>query len=210
MNGIYGLVTRLPAFIVEGFSPQRLCGSLLLVASITAWGDPASSESNLSELSQLQADYFVNALRFVRWTEPPMPDEPIDVVLIGGDAVCRQLYNRLAGLSIHGRPVRVFKIDKPGDTESLPLPTVVAEADTIYFGDNSHRALKSIIPNLEQRVLTVSSIRGFIGQGGMVQITPQEDQQLVFRINRILLKSPALNLDSQMLKLSSIVDAESH
>lgn len=212
MNGIYGFVTRLPAFLkgkLSGLllSGPLLPGPLLVAASMVVLCEPVSPEPNIRELMELRADYFINALRFIRWTEPAMPDEPIHVVLIGNGTVCTLLSKRLPGMAIRGRPLDVYQVDDAGSNSDV-LSSVVEQADTIYFGDSSSALLKAVIPNLPHRILTVSSILGFVRYGGMIEIAQQTDRQVAFQINSAMLKSPALSLDSQMLKLSTIVNVQ--
>ena len=162
----------------------------------------APSTANASASSEsVKAAFLVNFLRFTDW--PPEAAAPVAPFVIGvsGNRGLEDELLRLADRQLlHGRRLRVVRIDSPSD---------LADLHAAYF-DVSAADQTDALPAAEalallrgRPVLTVSNSADFISAGGMIRIF-REDRSLRFEIAPDTARQAGLVLSSRLLSLANI------
>jgi hypothetical protein len=172
---------------------------------------PLVNAENYSQISDLKAAYFYNALKFTQWPSNKLSsNNNLTVLLIGSDTVCSTLSEKLPLYSILTHKLELKQLPSLKDRNWLANANdrqTLQQAHAIYFAEDTLADYRNIIDTLDQPVLTGSSIPGFAKDGGMIEITYQQKlQKLVFHINAGSLKKSGISINSQLMKLATIVD----
>ncbi|HFQ90441.1 MAG TPA: YfiR family protein [Desulfobulbus sp.] len=146
----------------------------------------------------LKVAYLYNFSKYVHWPQdgpPSSPPEPFDICVIRGERL-RLPLKQLEKRSVGGRPIITHLLS------GLPRQQV---CEMVYFVDSSRSEVAAALKRLAGRpVLTVADLTGFAVQGGMIELT-REDDRIRFRINVDKIREAGLRVSSRLLKLATIV-----
>ena len=171
----------------------------LIAASLLAIAQ-TRGESRLSEY-EVKAAFLYKFATYVRW--PPqsaaVTDAPFVIGVIGKDPFGRALDAVMKGQSVHGRAVVVKRLARP--EEAL-------RCQVVFVCSSERGALRQILGTLNGApVLTVGDTDRFAEQGGMINLTTEENH-IRFEINKRAIDRAGLKVASQLLGLARIVDEE--
>ena len=142
--------------------------------------------------------FLYNFTKFVEW--PPGsyrdPGAPLVICIIGQDPFSQSLEGELRARTVGGHPVEVKKLssnDKLGVCHVVFVP--VTEKD---HADRIVKGLKG------SRTLTVGETKGFAAQGGIINMTIEENK-VHFEVNQLAAERAGLKISSKLLSLAKIV-----
>jgi hypothetical protein len=160
----------------------------------------ARGETQLSEY-QVKAAFLYKFATYVRWpaTSSAEMDAPFVIGIIGKDPFGHMLDAVIDSQSIHGRAVVVKRLVRPEEALRCHL---------LFVGSSERGALRKILGTLNGApVLTVGDMDRFAEQGGMINLTTEENH-IRFEINKRAIDRAGLKVASQLLGLARIVDEE--
>jgi len=147
--------------------------------------------------AQVEAAFVYNLARFVTWPAPAFRDERSPLVLAVLDPEFYEAARTtLEGRTVRGRALQVRAIAGPGQA---------LDAHILFLGPAAAGRLQEFLPPLQGRpVLTVSSIDGFAGRGGMVELFTVE-RRIRFGVALSTAQKAGLGISSEALQLASLV-----
>jgi len=149
------------------------------------------------------AEYTVKATllykfsKFVEWPAATFdkPDAPIMLCILGKDPF-GEFLNIIKGKRVKGR---LFLIGKHSDVLST------GGCHILFVSSSEKENLGAVLSNLKNRpVLTVSDIKGFARQGGMINLIIA-GKKVRFEINPAAAERSGLKISSRLLKLGRII-----
>ncbi|ARN73333.1 hypothetical protein BST96_03950 [Oceanicoccus sagamiensis] len=178
----------------------------LLLALVTITASTSSLAEQHTNIAELRAAYYFNALKFTRWPVEQLDSQsPLNIVLVGSDSVSDILAQKLPDYLIHGHKLSVSSLTAE-QANGQSNKDLLDKAHAIYFAENTEDKYPYILGNLKRPVLTGSSIESFANHGGMVEIAyRKQSQKLVFHINTDNLKQSNISISSKLMKISNIV-----
>lgn len=169
---------------------------LLLPLSLLSFsGQPASNH-----LAGLKAAYVYNIAKFTRWPESTLSKNMrlFRLCIYGSGEAVEHLK------SLNGRPL---------STRSIAIVEPKLESDfyqchLLYISSSEKRRYRYVLSLVNRKqVLTISDEARFLQQGGLVNLSEQQ-QKLRFEINNTLLSTAELTMSSKLLKLAILVEDE--
>jgi len=174
--------------------PKRTATYLALLLGLALCGASAlyGEVGELSE-SQVKAAYLFNFAKFAEWPAGVFraPGAPLVIGVVGRAGA--EPFEALSGRQVRGRRVQVRIVQRPEEAAGCQI---------LYIPATERARLKEILRSLPvSGVLTVSDIRNFCSQGGMIGLVTRGDR-VQFEVNRGSVERSGLKLSSQMLKLA--------
>lgn len=171
----------------------------LCAGSVPAYADEQDTQA---QQNQIKVAYLYHFLQLVKWPgEEALPaDGPFVIGVVGKDPFGESL-EALTKKKVRGRSVIVKRFADIGRIESCHLLFVGTSAGHVH----------DVLRRLEgSTTLTVSDLREFVGQGGMVGfvLTPAENENGVkvrFEINLDMARKKGLQVSSKLLELATYV-----
>ena len=165
------------------------------VVCVLAVAPALASES--SEEAQVKAAFVFNFLKFVEWPKEARSTAPrsIRLCIIGNRPLDGNL-DLLAGRNLGGRVIQIINKASPASDSPCHI-AYIADTDTSFLKD-----LQRMAPDVP--TLTISDQRGFIDQGGMIELRII-DGKVRFDINLLAARAANLQLSSQLLQLANRV-----
>ena len=121
---------------------------------------------------------------------------PLRVCLLGQSSSTEGL-DTIAGKNVHSRQIAISALGRIDE---------LGACHVVYISKTEAANLPAILDRLSQRpVLTVSDIDGFAAAGGMITLKTV-DNRMRFTVNLYAMRSGALTLSPQVLRLADIVD----
>lgn len=162
------------------------------------WSLPAASiDHGLADEGLLKSAYIYNFALFTRWPHDAAEPQnaPLNLCTAGTDDLVISL-ERLAGETIHGRPVSINTFDAEDAGGACHM---------LYIAGSEHRHFARLIEQtLAYPVLTISEIRGFADAGGIIQLYRARNR-IRFKINLDAARGRNLNLSARLLDLAELV-----
>jgi len=156
---------------------------------------PASAQGTLK--SKVEAAIVSKFPQFVEWPAGALNGRAtIDLCVVPGDGMQRDLEDVVSGDRIDGRTVAVRRVERDADLSGCQLLFVPASAIP------SHRALLKRAAALP--VLTVSDDEGFLEGGGIVRLR-EVDGRVRFDVDAASAARAGLRISSQLLQLAASV-----
>ena len=167
----------------------------LILVCLALCGSPAGSAEvgQISE-NQVKAAYLFNFAKFVEWPASAFPGAgaPLTIGIIGKGPL-GEAQEALTGRLAKGRRVQVRQFSRAEE---------VAGCQILYIAGSEKQHLREILRALPPSgVLTVSDIKHFCSQGGMIGLVVR-GEKIQFEINIGNAERAGLKLSSQMLKLA--------
>lgn len=156
-------------------------------------------------MDRIKALHVYNFLLFVDWPKNITQDRQCIRIGIMGDSKLFELLSAMDQKKIREKDLFISQMDG----NSVPLRSLQA----LFIGASLREEAPRIIEQVrDQRVLTMSDMKGFAEMGGMVVLTylhrgPDEPTASSrFRVNLKAVEGAGLKIRSQLLRLSDIVD----
>jgi hypothetical protein len=172
-----------------------LVGLLLVPPSVAI---PAAGPRAPTE-TEVKAAFLYHFAQLVSW--PNETPGPVVVAVVGRDPFGDRLEATIGAETVKGRSIRIERAARPREL-AVPPHVLFVGAATLPEA----RALLADVP--PGPVLTVASVRGFAGGGGMVEFRVTPDARVAFDIDRRAVQRAGLVMSSQLLKIARIVDGE--
>ena len=157
-------------------------------------GIPAHADTVALQENKIKAGLLYNFLKYTTWPENNQagPDK-IRICLFGGDAFAGAL-DPLEGRTAQRRNIVIRRVS---EIESL------RDCHVVFIHRSEEGNLPALLRTLEPYpILSVSDIRGFSRQGGMVEFSRQEDQRIHLYIKKEIVEKSRLRIHDRMLKLA--------
>ncbi len=178
------------------FAHCRLIG-LILLLGLSSLG--ISQENRAADPRAVEAAFLRNFTHYVSWPETSFtdPESPWKICILGKDPFGNTLERTLGGRTEQGRSFTILRTEDPAELRPCHIVYVA------YQVSASRRAALSRLLNWP--VLTVSSARGFLQEGGMIRFEVLDTVGLHVNLDRA--KAASLSIQTQVLEVcDSIID----
>jgi hypothetical protein len=189
-------------------SPRgRLAAALVVAAWLVAAG--AAPQVEQASEKELMATWIWRIARYTTWPEPTFAakDSPFVVGILGDDPFGRTIDDAVKTRKVDGRSIVVRRIKMPTASERGPdrlrrVRDEVRRCHVLFVCRSERRELDEIIGLCKTcPVLTVSDIRDFARDGGMVEFRIIRNE-LGFDINRRSCERAKLRISARVLDLA--------
>ncbi len=148
---------------------------------------------------QIKAAFLVNFMQFVSWPSNVFTDgnAPFRIGVLGDDPFGPALDETVQGETVNHHKIVVQRWRRIEDCKDCQL---------IFVSRSEEKNLAAILAKLDSGpVLTVSEVRGFARQGGIINFYV-EGNKVRFEINPTVAQRDKLNMSAQLLSLGKIVE----
>ena len=143
------------------------------------------------DIFDLKAALTFSFAKFTEWPQATPPSEVWQLCYFGEQY--RDSFSLLGDKKLSQKPINTIKVNEVTDVSACHI---------VFIDSKDRHILKRLFLAIKNRpVLTVSDISGFIHQGGMIEIVPDEGR-LRFKVNQQQMEQADLDLSSQVLKLA--------
>ncbi len=171
---------------------RAICLSIVLVLSVT----PAFTQSKKATEADVKAAYLFNFGKFIKWpTASDATNPAFTICILGRDPFGPVLDATVSGERINGKNVSARRIDSVRQIQSCHI---------VFISSSEDSRLKSLLPELNPGVLTVSDAPHFLDRGGMVQFV-LDGNRVRFEVNLSAAEKAGLSLSSELLKVATNV-----
>ncbi len=177
--------------------PLLPAGHVLLVLLVLLPAGPVAAAQGQQMAGDLKVSYLYSFSKYVQWPQGPSPGpRSFDICVIRGDDRLGPHLRRLEKRTVNGRPIVTHMLSGLPDEQICEM---------VYFAACSRSEIAADLERLAGTpVLTIADIAGFAVQGGMIELT-REDDRIRFRINVDKVRGAGLRISSRLLKLATIV-----
>ena len=162
----------------------------------------APALAHAEDANQVKATMLWNIAKFIKW-----PDWVFDrtngefvFTILGEDSLAEALAANLSTQTLNGRPVFVRVVGRPQD---------VMGSQMLYVAASARERMPEVLRVLRNTpALTVADHTGFVGEGGMVDFTLDQDQRVRFEIHQGRAEKAGLRLSAKLLALARVVETE--
>jgi len=173
-----------------------LFGLLLLFFATAAFVVFTAAQNRKPEEYQVKAVYLYNFGRFADWPVSEPKDDTFSICVLGTDPFGRELDDVAAGEQIDGKKLSVRRVATVREVGGCRI---------LFISDSESSRIKDIIASLGKLpLLTVSDIRGFVDDGGMIEFVIV-DNKVRFQVNLTAAQEAGLTLSSQLLRVATVV-----
>ncbi len=147
---------------------------------------------------QVKIAFLYNFVRFVEWPPDALrkTGDSFSIGILGKNVFGQELEQALAGKTI---------MDKKLVLRRLNSVEEATDCQVVFIGKSEVGKIDSILGSLRgQPVLTVSDIRRFMEQGGMIGFV-LDHHRVSFNINQTVAEASRLKISSQLLKLAKTI-----
>lgn len=138
---------------------------------------------------QFKAAYVFNFVKFVAWPDAE-PSEPLLICFVGAEGVYNALTSDIDKKQAGSRRVAALQISNTAPAGTCSALYIDAAIASDYALGN------------EPPVLTISDAKGFVEQGGMIELFT-ENHRLRFLVNVHSARDAGLRISSDLLKLAA-------
>ena len=145
----------------------------------------------------VKAAFIYNFAKFVEWpAESSAKEGPFVIGILGQDPFRGALDEVVSGKTVRDKKITVKRFSRIEDAMSSRI---------LFIGNSEKESIAQIIKRLDGApVLTVSDLRQFAEQGGMIELVIDQNR-VRFIINTAAAEQSGLKPSSQLLKLARIV-----
>ena len=164
--------------------------SMPMMLAVKAWGQAGEY--------QVKAAYLYQFLNFVFWPDSAFTaaDSPYEICVLGRDPFAGDLENSVRGKQVRGRPVRVQRLSTASSARRCHI---------LFIADSERTRLGLILEAVRGLpLLTVSELRDFELQGGMVRFVMEHDM-VRLRINPDASGAAGVAISSKLLAVATVV-----
>ncbi|MFC1736933.1 YfiR family protein [Candidatus Hydrogenedentota bacterium] len=173
----------------------------LLVSADTASADTVYAAEKAYGEYDVKAALILKFAKYVVWPEKVFKnsEEPIVIVILGKDPFKDKIDKIVAKKKVHGRKLEVKRLKKVGDLKNCHV---------LFVSRSEKTRLTPILDAVASKsVLTIADMDGFAKKGGIVNLKTVKNK-IRFQVNVDAAKQAQLKINSQLLKLSDIVESE--
>jgi hypothetical protein len=164
--------------------------ALLLVFPVTAL---AADEQPLEY--RVKANYLLTLPLFVELPLQPASCPAFTLCMIG-DTPLADLLEASKGKRIKGRPLAVARIQEPDRMSCCQV---------LFIASSEQYRLQKLLTIANRRgILTISDMRCFTRQGGMINLV-QVNNKITFDLNQAAARSASISFGTQLLRLANDV-----
>lgn len=188
--------------LAAGLSVSRM-GPALLLAVLLVTGVPQWIQANPDPRKEyeIKAACLYNFLKFVEWPESAFSNaaSPIVIGILGPDPFGQSLAALIKGETAKGHPLAVLQSQDVRD---------LLGCHVIFIRATEAPRLPAIMKHLEGKtILIVGESENFARLGGIINFYIQEER-VRLEINHKAARSVGINISSQLLRLSRIIEPE--
>jgi hypothetical protein len=156
---------------------------------------PAAAQT--AGVSKVKAAFLYNFAKFAEWpSETLPPGQPLNLCVVGDDAVADALEQTIKGRAIEGHEISVRVVGSDAVLKGCHL---------VYVDGRDARRSTQLLDALKGApVLSVGDGDKFAEQGGVAQLVLEQDR-MRFAVNVAAVERARLKLSSKLLSLASIV-----
>jgi YfiR/HmsC-like len=189
------IVTLTPAKVKGMPSPERVLWVLAVVVLLLSG---TRAQSPTAAEYQIKAAFLFNFAKFVEW--PPSSfanaSAPLRICVFGRDPFGEELRNITKEKTVNGHKL---EIDQGIDLQ------VARTCHILFIASSETARLKQILESLRGTdTLTVSDIKGFVEQGGMINFV-LENNRVQFEVNSKAAEQGGLKISSKLLSVAKLV-----
>lgn len=167
------------------------------------WAAPSEglAQSLATQEYQVKAAFLFNFAQFVTWPTNAFlePQAPLVIGIIGSDPFGSTLDEMVRGEKINGHPLTIQRFRRVEEFTNCHI---------LFINESEPKRIEDIFTQLKGRsVLTVGDSDEFVRRGGMIRFFTEKGK-LRLRINTELAKKVGLEVSSRLLRLATIVPAE--
>jgi len=168
---------------------------VVLLLALVCWAVGQTSAWARSEY-EVKAAYLYNFTKFITWPQTSaQADEPIDLCIYGEDPF-RTLLEPISRLKALGRPLR---LQYPKEA------TAISGCEVLFISASEARFADELLAKAHaEQILTVSDIRDFAREGGMIGFVTVGNV-IRFQINLQAARSAGLQISAKLLELAQDV-----
>jgi hypothetical protein len=169
---------------------------VMILAIMPAFHEPGVHAQSAQEY-QVKAAFIFNFAKFVEWPPDALVDKQAPVVLcILGKDPFSDAFEPLKKRTVEGRRFTVRQISSVQDVERCQM---------LYISTSEKDRLPQILKTVRNRhILTISDIKGFSKEGGMITLV-RDQEKVTMEINLDIARQADLKISSQLLKLATII-----
>ncbi len=178
-------------------------GVILLILSLSCLNYSSTVNAVGLDKSTLKALYTYKFGKFTKWPNNKLnlATENFEYCILGTPPFFQTTMDLIIGKTIQDIPVNI-KVYSSG----LIPEEMLSACHILYISKSEKRRLSTLFSRLKNLpVLTVSDIRDFSSRGGMITLT-EEQGQLRFQINPLVLQQAGISISSKMMELAEIVN----
>ena len=195
------------------------CSSLLATQA-----SPGRTDVDEATAAKVKAAYLYNFVKFVKWPDDAFEDEnaPVVIGVVGKDPFGPILDRTVQDKKVGRRQITVKRIKAPGDpgdpdaspggqppgpSGEEPVAAELRGCHVVYISGAGEEWFRQALEPLHRSpVLTVSDIRAFAREGGMIEFV-LDGERIVFHINRKVAEEARLRMSAKLLDLATIVES---
>jgi len=149
--------------------------------------------------AQVETALVFRLMKFINWPDvaPNRDRDSLILCTLGRDPLGGQL-QKLQGKVVNGRQLQVVRLESEAKQDT--------DCQVFYIERPSRDKIRAVS---RKNVLTISNVKGFARRGGMVEMS-QKRSRINISINLNQVRNHDLNIDSQLLDLATIIDAEAN
>jgi hypothetical protein len=174
----------------------RLAGLFCLAG---AWAAAADNGPVAGEY-QVKAAFLYNFTKFTDWPPRAFPsaNAPMVIGIVGEDPFGQTLDEVVRGEMVGGRPLVVKRLRADDDLRTCHI---------LFISRSEKERLPALLSQLKgSPVLSVSEIKGFAEQGGMVNLL-LANKTVKMEINQSAAEQAGLQISAKLLKLARLVNS---
>lgn len=189
-----------------------------VAAALPARGAVAQNGVDPDTYTAVKAGMILTFARYATW--PPAAfdgaGDPVIVAVVGRDPVESALRDIVRDEFVHGRPVRVRRVDPPRPSRLGEVPDGrawaafadrLAAAHVVFLAATEREHQGAIVEAVRDRpVMTISDIEDFAERGGMLGLAVRE-RHIAFDANPRAIERAGLEVSSKVLRLARIVES---
>jgi len=173
------------------------CLLMLLMAVVVLGPMPARAQAEQAREYQIKAAFIYNFFKFIDWPETPLSDTPdtISICILGKDPF-GDIFAPIEGKTVKNKKLAIKRVSSPGEIGSCQI---------LFVCPSEQERLGPILASTcGKSILTVSDIKDFARQGGMVGFFSAENT-VGFAINLKATERSGLKMSSKLLEMATVI-----
>jgi hypothetical protein len=171
-------------------------GAVLLLAATLSWAVPVGSQSiDAASEQSIKAAYLYKFADYVEWPEEVLKDTntPLTIGVVGADAIAYELEEVTRGRAVHGRPIRVRRVEGQEGLEGLHV---------LFVGTAGTDDLRNLTDMASRHsVLVVTESRNALERGSVINFRAI-DQRIRFEVSLDAADRSRLRLSARLLAVA--------
>ncbi|MCW8877718.1 MAG: YfiR family protein [Kangiellaceae bacterium] len=171
---------------------------LLPMPKLNAQTTITVDKNNLSEINRIKAAYLFNFLKYVEFDDSSNSDDSKEsfVCILGKDPFGRTI-DAMQGKKAKNKTVNIRRLSSEQN---------ISECNIIYISQSESSNLASILKGLENSsILTVSEIKSFTQQGGIVEFTKNK-KKIGITINLKNAHQAKIRISALLLEIAKLTE----